>query len=65
MYFKELIKIMEFIQKETQLEDLYIICQDKWDWNICSDSQGIIMSWDSDTIETFEDFKKYYNTIDK
>lgn len=60
MYFKELIKIMEFVQKETQLQDLYIICDDKWNWNIVSDSQGIIRSWDSREVETFEDFKKYY-----
>lgn len=65
MYFKELIKIIEFIQKETQLEDLYIICDDQWDWFACSDSQGVITSWDSSEVETFEDFiKKRYKTID-
>ena len=66
MDFKELLLIMKYVQKETMLQDLYIICEDRWDWNIVSSSKGLIISWDSDLTQTFEKFlEEYKKTIDK
>ena len=60
MDFKELALIMRYVQKETMLQDLYIMCEDRWDWNIVSASKGTIISWDSDITKTFEEFRKLY-----
>ena len=63
MDFKELYLIMAFMQRETMLQDLYIICADRWDWSIVSASKGLIVSWDSDLTKTFETFLEEYKKV--
>jgi len=63
MDFKELMLIMKYVQKETMLQDLYIMCEDRWDWNIISTSKGLIISWDGALTQTFEIFLEEYKKV--